>query len=119
MADDRLMTVTDVCDMLAISRSTLYTWLRRGFMPDPLRVGFRTIRWERESLQAWIKSGGVKAMHRADECKRLRDEAQAAGIAAAFVCGCVCDEPVVQMGEELGDDADAEAELARDTAASN
>lgn len=119
MADERLLDVHQVCEMLGVSRSTLHVWTKRGFLPSPIRLGPKLLRWERESLQAWIRSGGIKAMHRADECKRLRDEAQAAGIAAAFVCGCVCDEPVVQLGEELGDDADAETEVNRDVAASN
>jgi excisionase family DNA binding protein len=119
MAEERLLDVHQVCELLGVSRSTLHVWTKRGFMPSPIRVGPKLIRWERQSLLDWLKSGGKRTMQRCDEASRLRDEAQAAGLRACFMVGCCTDEPIAVMGEELGTDAEAEAEVNRDVAASN
>ena len=114
-----LLDVTAMCELLGVSRTTLWQWARRGFMPSPLRLGPKLLRWEKQSIEDWLKSGGKRTMQRCDEASRLRDEAQAAGLRACFMVGCCTDEPIAVMGEELGDDADAEAEVNRDVAASN
>ena len=114
-----LLDVTAMCELLGVSRTTLWQWTRRGFMPSPLRLGPKLLRWEKQSVQDWLASGGKRTMQRCDEAKRLRDEANAKGIKAVFMVSGVVDEPVAQPGEELADDNAAETEVNRDVAASN
>ena len=50
---DDLLTVTEVCDVLKVSRSALYALRYRGEAPPAIKVG-RQLRWRRTDLDRWI-----------------------------------------------------------------
>lgn len=52
----RLLTRTDICELLSISTTTLDRWIREGRLPRPThRLGKRSPRWSHESLQSAIE----------------------------------------------------------------
>ncbi len=51
-----LLSLKEVCARLSISRSTIYTWLRAGAFPEPIRVGARSVRWTPEAIAAWKRA---------------------------------------------------------------
>jgi excisionase family DNA binding protein len=50
---DRLMTITDLSEMLGVPVDTLYGWRHRGEGPRGYRVG-RHVRYRREAVEAWL-----------------------------------------------------------------
>jgi excisionase family DNA binding protein len=53
-AGDRLMSLTDVSEMLGIPVHTLYRWRCKGDGPVGYRVG-RHVRYRREAVEAWLE----------------------------------------------------------------
>jgi len=47
---DRLLTTSDVCDRLNISREQLARLVKLGQVPKPIRIGPRTFRWHWKDL---------------------------------------------------------------------
>jgi prophage regulatory protein len=50
----QLLTVTDVCKLLRISKPTLWRIRRAGNFPDPTRVTERIFGWRRSEIDAWL-----------------------------------------------------------------
>jgi excisionase family DNA binding protein len=57
---DKLMSLTDVSDMLSIPVHTLYRWRYRGDGPVGYRVG-RHVRYLREAVEAWLEQRSTGA----------------------------------------------------------
>lgn len=54
---DRLLTVTDVCEVLSISRATVYRLRNHDpTFPDPIYVTNRGPRWRTRDLAGWVES---------------------------------------------------------------
>ena len=53
-AGDKLMSLTDVSEMLGIPVHTLYRWRYNGDGPVGYRVG-RHVRYRREAVEAWLE----------------------------------------------------------------
>jgi predicted DNA-binding transcriptional regulator AlpA len=52
IADERLMTITDLSTMLRVPVDTLYGWRHRGEGPRGYRVG---LRYRRSGVEAWLE----------------------------------------------------------------
>ena len=50
---DRLMTITDLSEMLGVPVDTLYGWRQRGEGPEGYRIG-RHVRYRRAPVEAWL-----------------------------------------------------------------
>ena len=48
-----LLRISDVCEWLGISRSTIYKLLSDGTFPEPVRLGPRTVRWRIDAIEVW------------------------------------------------------------------
>ena len=57
---DRLMTVTELSEMLGIPVNTLYSWRWRGEGPTGYRVG-RYVRYRRSEVNAWLEAQASRA----------------------------------------------------------
>ena len=53
---DRLLTVTEVCQLTKISRAMVYTEMSAGRFPRPVRLGTKAVRWRVSDLDQWIES---------------------------------------------------------------
>jgi predicted DNA-binding transcriptional regulator AlpA len=53
-ARDKLMSLTDVSEMLGIPVHTLYSWRYKCDGPVGYRVG-RHVRYRREAVEAWLE----------------------------------------------------------------
>jgi predicted DNA-binding transcriptional regulator AlpA len=52
----QLLTVTDVCKLLRISKPTLWRLRRSGNFPDPTTVTERIFGWRRAEIDVWLAS---------------------------------------------------------------
>jgi len=50
---ERLMTITDLSDMLGVPVDTLYGWRHRGEDPAGYRIG-RPVRYRGATVEAWL-----------------------------------------------------------------
>lgn len=51
-----MLRLTELCELLSISRSTIYNRVAEGSFPEPVRIGERMVRWPIEAIQAWQQS---------------------------------------------------------------
>ncbi len=54
-ADERLMTLAELSEMLGVPVETLYGWRHRGEGPAGYRIG-RHVRYRRSTVEAWLES---------------------------------------------------------------
>ena len=73
-ARDKLMSLTDVSEMLGIPVHTLIRWRYKGHGPAGYRVG-RHVRYRREAVEAWLEQ-------RADGVARMRQMTPDAALCA-------------------------------------
>src|SRR5688500_17623615 len=50
------LRLRDVCQIVGLSRSTIYKRLAEGQFPTPVRLGDRTVRWSAESVSIWCRT---------------------------------------------------------------
>ena len=48
-----LLTLRDVCAVVSLSRSTVYSLLKAGKFPPPVQVSARSVRWRRIEIDCW------------------------------------------------------------------
>ena len=53
---DRLLKLSEVLEMVQVSRSTLYLMMNNGRFPRPVRVHLRCVRWRESELVQWMAS---------------------------------------------------------------
>ena len=53
---ERLMKEREVCELLGISKSTLWRWVAVKRFPAPVRIGPRAVRWRQSEILAWMSS---------------------------------------------------------------
>ena len=58
---ERLMTLTDLSDMLGVPVTTLYGWRHRGEGPRGYRLG-RHVRYRRVEVENWLRAQGDTRM---------------------------------------------------------
>ena len=54
--DRVLLRLRDICQMVGLSRSTIYKRLAENRFPEPVRLGERTVRWSAEEISAWWRA---------------------------------------------------------------
>jgi excisionase family DNA binding protein len=52
---ERLLRLEEVADLLGVKRSTLYAWLHRGQGPPVVKLPSGSIRFRRQSVEAWVQ----------------------------------------------------------------
>jgi len=53
-SDQRLLTIDQLATKLGVSKSCIRKWLATGFLPPPLKLGKRLIRWECDAIADWL-----------------------------------------------------------------
>ncbi|MBK79596.1 MAG: AlpA family transcriptional regulator [Gammaproteobacteria bacterium] len=48
-----MIRISDVCDLVGTSRSTLYRWVGEGTFPAPVRISEKAVRWTLDEIEAW------------------------------------------------------------------
>jgi predicted DNA-binding transcriptional regulator AlpA len=57
LPDRPTYNTADLAAYFRVSRDRVRAWYREGRLPQPVLVA-RTLRWPREVIEAWIRSGG-------------------------------------------------------------
>jgi prophage regulatory protein len=56
-----LVRLSDVCKLVGLSRSSIYSRVGEGTFPAPVKLSDHCVRWRREDLEAWV--GNPKPRH--------------------------------------------------------
>lgn len=55
MAEDRLIRITEVCEITSLSRSKIYNLIREGSFPPQRRVSHRIAVWPLSKVRTWAQ----------------------------------------------------------------
>lgn len=53
LAPERLLRLSEVCKLMAVSRGMVYKWMGEGRFPRSIRLGERAVRWRAAEVLAW------------------------------------------------------------------
>ena len=53
---EKAIRLPEVQKTVGASRSTIYTWLKLGRFPKPLKLGSRMIAWRVSDIERWLES---------------------------------------------------------------
>ncbi len=54
-----LLKVKDICELLKVSKSTVYEWVNQGFLPHIVikrNKRKQTIRFSKDAIESWMKA---------------------------------------------------------------
>lgn len=51
---EHLLTTDDVAERLRLTPRTVKAWRARGRGPEPVRIGYRTVRYRAADVDAWL-----------------------------------------------------------------
>lgn len=54
-----LLPPAETAEMLGVTEQTLTEWRRHGHGPPYVKLGHRTVRYDREALEAWLEAREV------------------------------------------------------------
>jgi prophage regulatory protein len=55
-----MLRLPTVIERVGVSRSTLWSWVRAGRFPSPVKLGPRAVAWKSSEVDRWIE-GRVEA----------------------------------------------------------
>lgn len=55
-ADERYMTFKEIAELLGVHERTLHTMKHAGQLPPHYVFGYRTHRWKRAEVMAWMRN---------------------------------------------------------------
>ena len=50
------VSISDVCRMASVSRTTIYNWRAQGLFPAPVQLGPKRIAWRHTDVQRWAET---------------------------------------------------------------
>ncbi len=56
LREGSLLRLSDICQLFAVSHSSVYRWISDGAFPQPLRVSDKSVRWRAEDIRRWRDS---------------------------------------------------------------
>jgi prophage regulatory protein len=56
---EKLIKLAELCKLLDMSRSTIYKMKMEGRFPEPIKVGYRAVRWRLSDIRAWQDARAV------------------------------------------------------------
>ena len=51
---DRMLKLNEVEKIAALSRSTIYLYVKRGTFPAPVKLGLRSVGWKESQVKDWM-----------------------------------------------------------------
>ena len=56
MAELKTLRFSDLQEIIPVSRSTLWRWVRDGSFPSPINLGPNTRAWREEDIRVWLET---------------------------------------------------------------
>jgi excisionase family DNA binding protein len=56
MKSTKLVSVAEVAEIIGVSKITVRRWVKAGSFPPGIRCGRRLIRWNLDTVQAWLNT---------------------------------------------------------------
>lgn len=54
VAATKLLTYSDLCEILNRNYKTIWAWVRDGKFPKPVKLRGKTIGWKQEDFEQWL-----------------------------------------------------------------
>lgn len=48
-----LIRIAEVCELVGVSRTTIYRWVSEGMFPEPVRISRYAVRWNIDEIEKW------------------------------------------------------------------
>src|SRR5690606_27544961 len=48
-----LIRISEVCELIGVSRTTIYRWMTEGEFPQPVRLSKYAVRWRIDDVESW------------------------------------------------------------------
>jgi len=48
-----LIRISEVCELVGVSRTTIYRWITEGEFPEPVRLSKYAVRWRIDEVESW------------------------------------------------------------------
>lgn len=58
---ERILRRREVETRTALSRSTIYEWMKRNYFPKPVCLGARRVGWRESEIEAWLAARPAKS----------------------------------------------------------
>ncbi len=52
----RILRISEMVELLAVSRATLWRWERRGVLPPKRRIGPNVVGWIESEITEWLQT---------------------------------------------------------------
>lgn len=59
MHEERMLRLKQVLELVPVSKSTIWDWVKKGMFPQPIRLGSKTTCWKMSDIQQYLQSAGV------------------------------------------------------------
>ena len=56
MIESVLLTRREVESYVRLSRASIYTMMRRGAFPAPIKIGAQAVRWRKSEIDDWLEA---------------------------------------------------------------
>jgi len=63
MSEKKVLRLHDVMAIVGVRKTTIYSWVKRGEFPAPVRLGARAVGWRESEIGDWLASripAGIK-----------------------------------------------------------
>ena len=55
-SNKRFYRINQLSEMLSVSKSTIWNWVRKGSFPQAIKLAENTTAWRSDDVDAWINS---------------------------------------------------------------
>ena len=52
----KMMRIQDVCDYTTLCRSSVFKMVAANEFPQPLKLSYKVVAWQREDIDKWLAS---------------------------------------------------------------
>lgn len=60
MTLDTQLRIMDLCTIFKVNRSTIYRWVKHGYLPKPRMYGLRSPRWAKNEIEIFMEKQNAK-----------------------------------------------------------
>ena len=51
-----ILRMTELCEKLGVSRTSIWRWCRAGTFPQPVKLGRRAVGWRQTEVEEWLQA---------------------------------------------------------------
>ena len=52
----RIIRLTELSEMLSVSKTTIWRWRQSGVLPEPFELGPKVVAWDLRTIEEWVEA---------------------------------------------------------------